>query len=367
MPQDRVGKMTKMNESLGYSFCKITPSDDDWRQIESSSDSTVFHCKAWMAYIKKIGYHPYVLAVFRGKEKIGFFVGEKLWRVISIVAAPFEGLGTYTQGLVLFQTIAKEERVAIYKDLFSWLKAHRIASYFQVDDWELRDDSIEWDDALLERNQLLAELRIKHDVRPTLYVDLRRTQEELWKGLHYKSCKYCINKAKKLGLHLEIVDRGEDIEGFVNVHHAQVMDVCRRKKAKPKTMQGKDRMMALCKSLFPDRVLMVKVVGADDAGILQVMSTGIFCLDKGQSTYWTGASYEKYMKYCPNELMVWEAMRILHERGAGDLNFCGMARYKLKFGTIYAYVPRLVFTEYPWLDDAKKRMKRVIQKLGIKR
>ena len=52
--------------------------------------------------------------------------------------------------------------------------------------------------------------------------------------------------------------------------------------------------------------------------------------------------------------MVLEAIRILHERGAGDLNFCGMANYKLKFGTKYAYVPRLIFTRYNWILRAKK-------------
>lgn len=35
------------------------------------------------------------------------------------------------------------------------------------------------------------------------------------------------------------------------------------------------------------------------------------------------------------------------------MNFCGMHSYKLKFGTVYAYVPRLIFTKYPWLRKAK--------------
>ena len=27
-----------------------------------------------------------------------------------------------------------------------------------------------------------------------------KSEEELWAGLHYKSCKYCVNEPKKLGL-----------------------------------------------------------------------------------------------------------------------------------------------------------------------
>ena len=102
---------------------------------------------------------------------------------------------------------------------------------------------------------------------------------------------------------------------------------------------------------------MVECIGKDENGIEQIMSTGIFCIDKGQCAYWTGASYQRYQRYSPNELMVWEAMRRLNERGAGDLNFCGSAEYKLKFGTVYAYVPRLLFAKYSFLANYTEKLK----------
>lgn len=173
-----------------------------------------------------------------------------------------------------------------------------------------------------------------------------------------KSCKYSIHKAEKLGLQVRTVDRFEDIAGFVDIHYDQLCEVCAKQGMKPKASQKKDRMLALCESLFPDRVIMLQVIGNDEEGRQQVMSSGIFCLDKGECSYWTGASYQRYQKYCPNELMVWEAMRMMREKGAGDLNFCGMADYKLKFGTVYAYVPRLVFTKYQWIRQAKELAKK---------
>jgi hypothetical protein len=91
----------------------------------------------------------------------------------------------------------------------------------------------------------------------------------------------------------------------------------------------------------------------DDNGTEQIMSSGIFCLDKGQCIYWTGAGFQRYQKYCPNELMVWEAMQLLNQRGGGELNFGGMASYKLKFGTKYAYVPRIYIARYPFLINIK--------------
>lgn len=126
--------------------------------------------------------------------------------------------------------------------------------------------------------------------------------------------------------------------------------------------QGKSRMKVLCEALFPNRILMIEVFGKVDQKEV-IMSSGIFGIDKGESIYWTGASFMKYQKYCPNELMVWEAMCILHERGAGDLNFGGMAHYKLKFGTEYAYVPSFVLTKYKWLHPFLHLMKKMIDKV----
>jgi hypothetical protein len=89
----------------------------------------------------------------------------------------------------------------------------------------------------------------------------------------------------------------------------------------------------------------------------QCLSTAIFCPGKDASTYFTGASLRQYMKYCPNELMVWEGMRRLHEKDTGDLIFGGIAQYKKKFGTSYAYLPVMVFSPYRILFSLRKQAK----------
>ena len=345
-----------------YSFRQITPTTEDWELIESAYDSTVFHSRKWNQYIERIGYRPFVLEVYKDEEKIGFFLGERLWRGTHLVAAPFEGLGTYTQGLVLSNAVPANQRIEIYRCLADYLFNNRIARYFQVDDWQLREDSCEWEYERTTTNRLLSEMNLRYEVRPTLYISLDRSIDDLWSGLHYKSCKYCINKARKLGLEIRSISNKEEIPEFVKIHYEQLKEVCNRKGMKPKAAQGKDRMLALCEELFPDRVLMLEVVGNDELGAKRIMSTGIFCIDKGECSYWTGASFQRYQKYCPNELMVWEAMRLLNERGAGDLNFCGMARYKLKFGTIYAYVPRLIFTKSEVIYKLKNLAKQLYHK-----
>ena len=96
---------------MEYSFQIIEPTDTDWQLIESSYDSTIFHTRKWNVYLDRIGYTPFVVTVLKDGLKIGYFVGQKFWRGISIVASPFEGLGTYTQGLAMLTEISSNERV----------------------------------------------------------------------------------------------------------------------------------------------------------------------------------------------------------------------------------------------------------------
>lgn len=329
-----------------YSFKKIEPTKQDWQKIEGAYDSTCYQTENWYTYLQRIGVKPFILSVHADKEHIGYFLGEKKWLGVPMVTAPIEGIGTYTQGLNMLRETSEFERIKIYQALAEWIFRKRIAFTLQVDDWQLRRDSAEWIPYEEFHHEVIEQYGLPYEFRPTLHVPVNTTEEEMWVGLHYKSCKYCVNKANKLGLQVREITAFEDIPAFCHVHYDQLLEVCTRKGERPKPAQSEKRMRALCESLFPDRVMMLEVVGNDENGVEQIMSSGIYCIDKGQCSYWTGASYQRYQKYCPNELMVWEAMKRLNKRGAGDMNFGGMATYKLKFGTVYAYVPRLRFAKY---------------------
>ena len=338
---------------------KKTLSEEEWNLIESSDGSTIFQTRKWSRYLDAIGYRTFIVEIKEASCSLGYFIGVRIWRGIWIVAAPFEGIGTYTMGLVSIVQMSAEKRIDIYKSLAAWILENRMASMVQVDDWQLRKDSKEWIPTDLWHHEALDAAGIHYSVRPTLYVNLKSSEEELWNGLHYKSAKYSVNKARKNGLHIRVIDKYEDISSFTKIHYQQLKEVCNRKGVSPKASQKESRMRALCEALFPDRVVMLEVFGPDENGVEQIMSTAIFGIDKGECIYWTGASYQIYQKYCPNELMVWEAMRILHDRNCGDLNFGGMASYKLKFGTIYAYVPKLVFAKHQWIVSSKEYAKEV--------
>ena len=335
-----------------YTFRRIQPTESDWQQIESSCDSTVFHSRKWCDYLSRIGKKVVCFSVAEDGEIIGYFVGVRKWVGVTMICAPMQGTGTYTQGLCFKMPISGDKRVEIYKTMANWLFENHIASYLQVDDWNLRSTYSDWVPTETWKDVLLEDHAVEYTVRVTLYLDTNKTEDELWSGLHYKSAKYSINKANKLGLKVRFIDKYEDIPRFSRVHSEHIKNVHQRHGTRPKLTESRNRIQKLCESLYPDRVLMAQVHGVDEEGKEQIMASSVFGYDKGECTYFTSGSYSQYLKkYCPNEIMLWEALKVIQGRGASDLNFGGMNSYKLKYGCVYAYVPRLYFYKYGVVKD----------------
>lgn len=347
---------------MNYQFEIIKPTSQEWRQIETSPDYTCFHTQGWYNYLEKLGRHLLVVKI-AADEVEGYFLSACRWLGIRIIESPAVSTGTYTQGLCMLSEITLEQRVEIYQALYQWLHKHRHVSYMQVSDWRFHTTHDDFIDPSQWHQTALDTAGVHYSVRSTFFVDTRKEEDELWDNMHYKSCKYSINKARKEGLTVMAVERAEDIPAFVEIHRHQIEDVFSRKGMKPMPYQKKEHLLSLCQSLFPDKIIMLKVIGKDESGMEQCMSTAIFCPGKNASTYFTGASLRQYMKYCPNELMVWEGMQILHKKGAGDLIFTGVAHYKKKFGSAYAYLPIMAFTQYTLLFSFRNRLKNLYGKL----
>lgn len=346
---------------MSYRFSIITPDAERWQTIEQSADRSCFFTRKWDTYLRRMGARTLVVNVNQDDQLIGHFIGSRRWLGLRIVSAPSMGTGTYAQGLCMLQPITQEERVGIYRELADWLLGTHKADYIQICDWQLRTDSREWIDDW--HSPLLDTAGIYYNPRHTFHLNLRPQEEELWANLQYKSCKYAINKARKAGLTARAVTRAEDIEPFVQQHHSHIRDVLRRHGNRGLPCQREKNMLALCKSLFPDHVLMLQVVGTDDDGKETSMASGIFAIDKGICSYFTSGSYQRCMHFCPNELMVWEAISQMHRLGATDLIFGGVGHYKKKFNSEYAFVPVMIFSRYKVLLGLRKRIKSIYQRL----
>lgn len=307
--------------------------------------------------MQAIGYNPYTIKVSKGGDFVGYIIGS-YGRIKGVRAgAPIEGVNTCCQGLVSGQKLTSVERIEIYRQLAQWMFAKRKCLRLSVVDWQLREE-LEGFPTEAYRNELLENVGIQYSGWLTIYTDMHDlTHDELWAKMAYKSCKYCVNKARKSGLYVKEITKEEEIDDFVREHHAQLTEVCERKGKKPRPGQSPDKMKAVIRALMPDRVIVLEVCGKDEEGEEQIMSTGIFCIEPHMSVYWTGASWQKYQKYCPNELMVWEALERMQAKGVQAFNLCGGHPYKMKFGGQYAIVPRLIFTKYKIVDKAYKWMK----------
>lgn len=340
-----------------YSFNRIEPGDSDWARIEAAADSTVFHSRNWNDYVRRMGRKPLVIEVLSEGKLAGYFVGAKMWAGIRIVMAPMMGMGTYTQGLCMLEPVTKTERIGIYLQLVNWLYAKRLADYIQICDWQMRtdlEDSVRgWNDSDLDA------AGIHYTARTTYYLDTRKSEDELWSNLQYKSCKYPINKARKNGLMVTFVDKEEDIDSFVDQHYEHICDMLARKNSRGLACQRKKNISALCHALFPDKGLFVQVIGTDEQGHALSLASGLFASGKAGSSFFTAGSYHEYMNQSPNELLVWEAVRRLHEEGAGDLIFGGTAHYKKKFSPQLAVIPVMVFSRFRFLTTMYAKFKRL--------
>lgn len=342
---------------MSYQFSVITPDTNLWQKIEQSPDSSCFFSSYWDAYLRKMGTKPFIVEIKENGASIGHFIGSRRWIGLRMVSAPSMGTGTYAQGLCMQHPVSEEKRVAIYQELTDWMLRTHKADYIQICDWQLRTDSNDWIDDWC--NPILDASGIHYQPRQTYYVDLRPSEDELWASLHYKSCKYAINKARKLGLYVRRIERREDIDAFVKQHHSHIVDVLRRKGNRGLPCQSEKNISALCHTLFPNRILMLEVLGPTEDGQLQSMSSCIFTIDKGVCSYFTAASYQRFMHYCPNELMAWEGIKHLNNLGCTTLILGGLAQYKRKFSPIYAFVPVMIFSRFKFMNNARVIFKRI--------
>ena len=346
-----------------FIFSVISPSQSDWTDIESCVDATVFHTRSWDAYLSSLGKKHIVIAISDEEgSRIGYFVGTKSWIGIRVFGSPGGGTGTFAQGLCLKEEVDVELRIRIYQELVSFCFKRHLAGYIQISDWRLMNVEDDIDARMTWSMPLLEQLGIHYSLKISFFINTRLPEDLLWENLKYKSCKYPIHKAQKLGLTVKCIETEEEITPFIATHSELVADVSRRKNVKRHVHHNKKHLLALCKALFPDRVIMLQVLGLADDGKQHVMASSIFCIGTAASTYFSGASKETYMKYCPNELMVWEALKILHQKGAGDLILGDVAHYKKKFGPLYGYLPMMVFTKYSFLKDIRRRLKNIYLK-----
>ena len=74
--------------------------------------------------------------------------------------------------------------------------------------------------------------------------------------------------------------------------------------------------------------------------------------------YLGAASYRAYQKYCPNELLMFEAIKRMKEAGVFLLEMEGIRPYKEKYNPIQYSKPQVLVAKYPFVIPMKKFAKK---------
>lgn len=309
---------------------RIISDNIPWEDIENCYDELVTKSQGWFEFLcSSFNFKPYVIEISIDNVILGYFVGERIKKVVWIVSSPFEGFTTGYQGLSLKREISSDERLHIYSLLSKWLFKNKQCSFFQVADWLIEIDDVE----------KLSQFKYTPIVGYKL--DLRKTEEELYSQLHYKSCKYSINKSIKDGV---IIRKATDSAKFVESYYDQLLEVFSKQGLVP--TYSKERVLNLINALDKyDNILCLEAVSKDGL----IIATGIFPGSKNLAIYWGGASWRKYQKNCPNEPLIWEAIKYWHKRGTLCFEFGGGRSYKKKFGGTLFYKPRIEIAKYSHL------------------
>jgi CelD/BcsL family acetyltransferase involved in cellulose biosynthesis len=210
------------------------------------------------------------------------------------------------------------------------------------------------------RNQLPAKDERFMKVGETAWhgVDLARPEGELWSGF-CGSARQNIKKAQRNGVRVRASQQLHDLHVFYKMH-------CHVRKSKYRLLPQPFAFFEHLHASFAESggltVLLAEVDGAPAAGTV--------FLEYGDTLYYKfNASVDRGM--CPNDLLVWEGIRIGQRRGlklldfgASDLDQPGLLRYKRKFATIESRIFRLRFEPEGYLDRRASAVNEALRSLS---
>lgn len=317
-----------------YSFSPIEPSSINWQIIENCYDGTVDKTEGIMRYCIQQGCKPFVVSISNVDNCIGYFVGTIIRRAgLKIIGSPNEGLGIAHQGLCMIEEISVTERLDIYKSFANWAFKNRYGQFIQIEDFQLRiKDVQDYSD-------------IKFQGHDCSWIDLTQTEDEILHNMEYKSCRYMINKAIKNGYY---VREAHDPYTFLDLHFKQHIEVMKRHNKSAE--KPKKNMKWLIDSTLGSSLLILEAVSPEG----EVVVTAIFNVNHQNAHFFSRACYSKDLSSGANELIMWEAMKRCKEKGAKWFNNSGCGKFKLKFGAIREYKPRLFFAKYDCLISARQ-------------
>lgn len=286
---------------------KVRPSD--WNELIKGFDSkTLFHETVWHDHILSIHKKSEMLyfSIYEGRNIIGYFCGLVVRKFIfKIMGSPLTGTGTNYMGPLVHPGIDQDKLIIA---IDAMLKQNNI-DYFEMCNDVLRSEVLEKNNYQLKNGK-------------THSVVIADNDNEAFSNLK-STCRNRIRKGIKNELKTEITDSPLIVDSF----YQQYKEVYGKQgKSVP---FGVKRVNSLYDNLYStDRLLAVWVKKGET-----VVASGLFPYDEKAIYFWGAASWIRYHKFCPNELLHWEVIKFAVTKRLKEYNMCGgHSKFKDKFG-----------------------------------
>jgi hypothetical protein len=328
---------------MKYKF-KLTERENvNWESISSCYDYLPYKSKYWNSYLNNnFNVKEYVLEITDDENLIGFFIGVKIKKIFTIIAAPFEGLYTPFQGLTMLKEITIQQRIELYKSLKKFLFDSKECSFFQVCDWHLELPHV-------------AHAEIPFEVHKGYLLDIRESAEVILSKMG-SSARNPIKASKNRRL---IIKEPDNFDSYARTYFEQLVDVFKKQNKKP--THSFDEIFNQITFLHQqDKIFALEILNEDG---IPLAST--FFIYEKDIAFWLGAaSFSKYQKLSPNEPLMYQAIIGLKNIGINFIEMGGGRNYKEKYGPIPYVKPKIVFAKYRLLHQAKQLAKYLYYKIN---
>lgn len=262
-------------------------------------------------YQKELGVESFYIQIVQEEQVIGYIiVSKRRFFNINVFGSPIRGIGADFQGFTIFE------------DYKSSIDANLLLSEFAKFIRRTKLTPVR----ILERN---LEIKIEADahwkiLKSKRYIlNLEQSIENIKKGFSYKSAVYEINKAQKKGIY---VKREKNIELFLDIHLDHLENVFKRKNLP--VPHSKKRLIKLFNSLEESQYLLMIAFNADGLPI----ASNTYLVGEELSYFYTAASLTDFLKFAPNEILMFESIIELKNMGSSKLEFGRGMDYKKKYG-----------------------------------
>lgn len=330
-------------ENMTFEITRIEFRETFFNEKNNVQPTLVFQTKEWLQYVEATQKaEPVILDIHRGTEYVGRFFGLIIQKFgLKILGSPFPGWTTMYMGLNLLHDVP---RGPIIRAIIDFAFTDLGCVHFEMIDRKCTKDDL---------------FSFARDIffQETMEIDLTLTEEQLYSNMSSKSCRYCIRKSERNGV--EIVPAYDS--NFAHDYYSQLCDVFAKQNLVP--TYDERRVTALIENLLPTgNLLLLRAVDQNK----KCIATGVFPAFNELMVFWGGASWRKYQKLCPNEAMIWYAIKFWKSKGIKKFDMGGGRGYKRKYGGYPLAVPGICVSKYAFLRygrDAAKSCNSAIQKL----